>query len=277
MRAFLLQYHVDIAMKESRGESGEMLKLSGKVALITGGTTGIGYATALLFLQNGAKVAITGRVKETGEGAIRKLKRQGFKECLFIQGDVSKPADAKKMVDVALGQYGKLDVLFNNAGIWVSGAVEKTSEADWDKVIDINLKGCFLCSKYAIPHLKETKGVIINTSSCDGLVGEPDAAAYCASKGGVVLLTKAMALDCAKYGVRVNCVCPGYVMTRMLEVDLPQGMSIEKYLKVISKEHPIERIAAPEEIARAVLFLASEDSSFVTGVALPVDGGYTAK
>jgi len=253
------------------------LKLDGKVALVTGGTTGIGYATALLFLQNGAKVAMTGRVKETGEGAIRNLKHQGFKECLFIQGDVSKPADAERMVSETLRRYGKLDILFNNAGIWVSGDVEKTSEADWDKVLDINLKGCFLCSKYAIPYLRKTKGVIINTSSCDGLVGEPDAVAYCASKGGVVLLTKAMALDCAKYGVRVNCVCPGYVMTRMLEVDLPQGMSLEKYLKVISKEHPIERIAEPEEIARAVLFLASEDSSFVTGVALPVDGGYTAK
>ncbi len=254
-----------------------MLKLDGKVALITGGTTGIGYATALLFLQNGARVAITGRVKETGEDAIRKLKGLGFRECSFIRGDVSKPADAKNMIEETLRRYGKLDVLFNNAGIWVSGAAEKTSEAEWDKVIDINLKGCFLCSKYAIPHLKETEGVIINTSSCDGLVGEPDAVAYCASKGGVVLLTKAMALDCAKYGVRVNCVCPGYVMTRMLEVDLPQGISLEKYLEIISKEHPIERIAEPEEVARAVLFLASEDSSFVTGVALPVDGGYTAK
>jgi NAD(P)-dependent dehydrogenase (short-subunit alcohol dehydrogenase family) len=254
-----------------------MLKLNGKVALITGGTTGIGYATALLFLQNGAKVTITGRAKETGEEAIRKLKRHGFKACSFVQGDVSKSADAKKMIEETLRQYGKLDVLFNNAGIWISGAAEKTSETDWDKVIDINLKGCFLCSKYAIPHLKKTRGVIINTSSCDGLVGEPDAVAYCASKGGVVMLTKAMALDYAKYRVRVNCVCPGYVMTRMLEVDLPQGMGIEKYLEIISKEHPIERIAEPEEVARAVLFLASEDSSFVTGVALPVDGGYTAK
>lgn len=253
------------------------MKLNGKVALITGGTTGIGYATALLFLHNGAKVSITGRVKETGEKAIRKLRRRGFRECLFIRGDVSKPADAERMVRETLRRYGKLDVLFNNAGVWVSGDVQKTSEADWDKVININLKGCFLCSKYAIPHLKKTKGVIINTASCDGLVGEPDAVAYCASKGGVVLLTKAMALDCAKYGVRVNCVCPGYVMTRMLEVDLPQGLSLEKYLKIISKEHPIERIAEPEEIARAVLFLASEDSSFVTGAALSVDGGFTAK
>jgi meso-butanediol dehydrogenase/(S,S)-butanediol dehydrogenase/diacetyl reductase len=253
------------------------LKLNGKVALITGGTTGIGYATALLFLENGAKVAITGRAKETGTEAIQKLKHQGFEACLFIQGDVSKSADAERMVKETLRRYGKLDVLFNNAGIWVSGDAERTSEASWDKVIDINLKGCFLCSKFAIPHLKKTKGVIVNTSSCDGLVGEPDAVAYCASKGGVVLLTKAMALDCAKYGVRVNCVCPGYVRTRMLEVDLPQGMSIEKYLGIISKEHPVERIAEPDEVARAVLFLASEDSSFVTGVALSVDGGYTAK
>jgi NAD(P)-dependent dehydrogenase (short-subunit alcohol dehydrogenase family) len=181
------------------------------------------------------------------------------------------------MVEKVVKKFGKLDILFNNAGIWVSGAVEDTSEADWDSVIDVNLKGVFLCSKYAIPHLKKTKGVIVNNASCDGLVGEPSAAAYCASKGGVVLLTKAMALDYAKDGIRVNCICPGYVMTRMIELDLPKGMSKERYLKVISQEHPMGRIGQPEEIAKAVLFLASDDSSFITGIAMPVDAGYVAK
>ena len=254
-----------------------MLKLKGKAALITGGTTGIGYATALLFLENGAKVTITGKSRDTGEDAVGKIRHRGFEEIFFIQGDVSRATDAKKMIVETVKHYGKLDVLFNNAGIWISGTTEEMSEKDWDKVINVNLKGSFLCSKYAAPYLKKTKGVIINNASCDGLVGEADAAAYCASKGGLVLLTKAMALDFAKFGIRVNCVCPGYVMTRMLESDLPRGISREKYLRSISMEHPLGRIAKPDEIARTVLFLASEDSSFITGAALPVDGGYVAK
>jgi len=253
------------------------LKLKGKAALITGGTTGIGYATALLFLENGAKVTITGKSRDTGEDAVGKIRHRGFEEIFFIQGDVSRATDAKKMIVETVKHYGKLDVLFNNAGIWISGTTEEMSEKDWDKVINVNLKGSFLCSKYAAPYLKKTKGVIINNASCDGLVGEADAAAYCASKGGLVLLTKAMALDFAKFGIRVNCVCPGYVMTRMLESDLPRGISRENYLRSISREHPLGRIAKPDEIARTVLFLASEDSSFITGAALPVDGGYVAK
>ncbi len=254
-----------------------MLKLKGKAALITGGTAGIGYATALLFLENGAKVAITGKSRDTGEDAVRKIRHSGFEEILFIQGDVSRATDAKRMIAETVKHYGKLDVLFNNAGIWISGTAEEMPEKDWDKVINVNLKGSFLCSKYAAPYLKKTKGVIVNNASCDGLVGEAGAAAYCASKGGLVLLTKAMALDFAKFGIRVNCVCPGYVMTRMLESDLPRGISREKYLRSISREHPLRRIAKPDEIARTVLFLASEDSSFITGAALPVDGGYVAK
>ncbi len=254
-----------------------MLKLKGKAALITGGTAGIGYATALLFLENGAKVAITGKSRDTGEDVVRKIRHSGFEEILFIQGDVSRAADAKRMIAETVKHYGKLDVLFNNAGIWISGTAEEMPEKDWDKVINVNLKGSFLCSKYAAPYLKKTKGVIVNNASCDGLVGEAGAAAYCASKGGLVLLTKAMALDFAKFGIRVNCVCPGYVMTRMLESDLPRGISREKYLRSISREHPLRRIAKPDEIARTVLFLASEDSSFITGAALPVDGGYVAK
>lgn len=253
------------------------MKLSGKVALITGGTAGIGYATALLFLEHGAKVAITGRSKENGREAIKKLRDKGFNDAIFIQGDVSNSTDAKKMIDTAVKRFGKLDILFNNAGIWIAGDVEETSEANWDSVIDVNLKGTFLCSKYAIPHLKKTKGVIVNNASCDGLVGEPRAVAYCASKGGVVMLTKAIALDYAKDGIRVNCICPGSVATRMIELDLPKGMSKKKYLKVISMEHPMGRIGKPEEIAKAVLFLASDDSSFVTGIAMSVDGGYVAK
>jgi len=253
-------------------------KLNGKVALITGGARGIGYATAMLFLEEGAKVVIAGRSKRHGKKANNKLKKKGFQNVVFIQGDVSKSADAKRIVQVPVDRFGQLDILVNNAGIWIEGTVEKASEADWDRVVDVNLKGTFLCSKYALPYLKKTKGVIVNNASCDGLVGEPESVAYCASKGGVVLLTKAMALDHAKEGIRVNCVCPGAIMTPMLEQDLIQsGMAREKYFKETADSHPIGRIGEPEEVAKAILFLASGDSSFVTGTALSVDGGYVAQ
>ncbi len=255
-----------------------MAKLNRKVALITGGTRGIGYATALLFLKEGAKVAITGRSERQGKEAIDKLNKEGFKDVIFIQGDVSKSTDTKKMVEVAMKQFGQLDILVNNAGIYIEGTAETTSEADWDSVIDVNLKGTFLCSKFALPYLKKTKGAIVNIASCDGLVAEQESIAYCASKGGVVLLTKAMALDHAKEGIRVNCVCPGAIMTRMLEQDTPKnGPAREKYFKEIAELHPIRRIGDPEEVAKAVLFLASNDSSFITGTALSVDGGYVAQ
>lgn len=255
-----------------------MTKLNGKVALVTGGTRGIGYATALLFLRKGGKVAISGKSEEHGEEAIDKLRNGEFKDVVFVQGDVSNSADAKRMIKATVRQFGRLDILVNNAGIWATGTTEETSEANWDKVINVNLKGTFLCSKYALPHLRKTKGVIVNIASSDGLVAETKCVAYCASKGGVVLLTKAMALDHAKEAIRVNCVCPGDIMTPMLEQDLIQsGIAREKYLKEEAESHPMGRIGEPEEVARAVLFLATDDSSFITGTALSVDGGYVAQ
>jgi len=252
--------------------------LNGKVALITGGTRGIGYATALLFLKEGAKVAVTGRSEKHAREAIDKLKKEGFKDAPFIQGDVSKSADAERMVQATVKRFRQLDILVNNAGIWIQGTAETASETDWDSVIDVNLKGTFLCSKFALPYLKKTKGVIVNIASCDGLVAEPESVAYCASKGGVVLLTKAMALDHAKEGIRVNCVCPGSIMTPMIVQDAPKsGPAKEKYFKETAELHPMRRIGEPEEVAKTVLFLASDDSSFVTGTALSVDGGYVAQ
>ncbi len=254
------------------------MKLNGKVALITGGTRGIGYATALVFLREGAQVAINGRSKKQGEKASLELKSAGFPHVVFIPGDVSKSTEAERMIQATVKQFGRLDVLINNAGIWSTGTVEDTAEADWDRVIDVNLKGVFLCSKYALPFLRKTKGVIVNVASSDGLVAESECVAYCASKGGVVLLTKAMALDHAKEGIRVNCVCPGDIMTPMLEQDLIQsGIARQEYLRREAESHPIGRIGEPEEVAKAVLFLASHDSSFVTGTALSVDGGYVAQ
>ncbi len=255
-----------------------MAKLGGKAALITGGTRGIGFATALRFLKEGARVAVSGRDPKHGEAAIGKLKDEGFRDVVFIQGDVSKSADARRMIQATLKHFGRLDVLVNNAGIWSTGTAEETSEADWDRLLAVNLKGVFLCSKYALPHLKKTEGVIVNVASSAGLVGESNCVAYCASKGGVVLLSKAMALDHAKEGIRVNCVCPGDVMTPMLEQDLIQsGIPREKYLKEEAESHPMGRIGTPDEIAKAILFLATYDSSFITGAALSVDGGYVAQ
>lgn len=254
------------------------MRLYGKVALITGGTRGIGYATALLLLKEGGKVTVSGRSERNGSEAIDNLREEGFKDVVFVQGDVSKSADAKRMVETTVKHFGQLDVLVNNAGIWIEGTAEKMTENDWNRVVDVNLKGTFLCSKYALPHLKKTSGVIVNIASCDGIVAETEAVAYCASKGGVVLLTKAMALDHAKDGIRVNCICPGAIMTPMLEQGLPpSGPVRENYFKETVESHPIGRIGDPEEVAKAVLFLASDDSSFITGTALSVDGGYVAQ
>ncbi|OGS44312.1 MAG: hypothetical protein A3K76_06870 [Euryarchaeota archaeon RBG_13_57_23] len=252
------------------------MKLKGKVALITGGTEGMGFATAEAFLREGAKVAITGRSKAKGSKAIAKLSKLGKVE--FVQGDVSKAKDAKKMVDTTVRKFGRIDILFNNAGIYMEKLAEDTTEEEWDKLIDINLKGTFLVTKYAIPYMKKQRsGSIINNSSDAGLVGNRRCPAYCASKGAITIMTKAMALDYAKYNIRVNSVNPGTIDTPMLAYEAEASDDIEEYLRRANEEHPIGRVGRPEEVANAVLFLASDEASFVTGAALSVDGGLTAQ
>jgi len=254
----------------------ENMKLKGKVALITGGTEGMGYATAELFLNEGAMVAITGRSGEKGRRALRSLRKHG--EVIYIQGDVSRTADAKRMVSETVSQFGRIDILFNNAGIYIEKTTEDTTEEEWDRVIDINLKGTFLVSKYAIPHMKKQRsGVIINNSSDAGLIGNRSCPAYCASKGAVTIMTKAMALDYAKHGIRVNCVNPGTIDTPMLVREAETSADTAEYLRRMDAQSPIGRVGRPEEVARAVLFLASDESSFVTGAALSIDGGTTAQ
>ena len=252
------------------------MKLNGRVALITGGTEGMGFATARLFLKEGAKVVITGRSQEKGRKAIRSLGRLG--EVEFIRGDVSRSEDEKRMVERTVKRFGKLDVLFNNAGVYLEKLAEDTTEDDWDRVLDINLKGTFLVTKFAIPYMKKQRsGSIINNSSDAGLVGNRACPAYCASKGAITIMTKAMALDYAKYNIRVNCVNPGTIDTPMLACEVRASSDPKSYLKRTNEEHPIGRIGRPEEVANAVLFLASDQSSFVTGAALSVDGGLTAQ
>jgi NAD(P)-dependent dehydrogenase (short-subunit alcohol dehydrogenase family) len=252
------------------------MRLENKVALITGGTSGIGEAVACLFAGEGAKVAIAGRSESRGHAVAARILESGGK-AIFVRTDVRKASDCKRAVDESLRCFGRLDILFNNAGVFYPQTALECSEEEWDLQIDINLKGTFLMSKFALePMIAQGKGVIINNSSGWGLVGGDKAVAYCASKGGVVLLTKAMAVDHGRQGIRVNCICPGDVDTPMLPEDARlRGLDWKTYLAGC-ENRPMGRIGTPEEIAKAVLFLASDDSSFMTGAALVVDGGGTA-
>lgn len=252
------------------------MKLKDKVALITGGTSGIGEATALLFAEEGAKVAVSGRSTERGKEVLKKIMQAGG-NAIFIQTDVRFAEECRTAVDKTVAGFGRLDILFNNAGVFYAHDALECSEEEWDLQIDINLKGTFLMSKFALPHMiAQGSGAIVNNSSGWGLVGGDKAVAYCAAKGGVVLLTKAMAIDHGGQGIRVNCVCPGDVDTPMLPEDAKfRGMKWQEYLAGAAKR-PLGRVGRPEEIAKAVLFLACDDSSFMTGAALAVDGGGTA-
>jgi len=251
------------------------MKLQDKVAVITGAGSGIGQATALLFAEEGAKVVVADYSVEGGEETVKLVKEKSG-EAIFVAVDVSRAADVQKMIKTAIDKYGRLDILHNNAGIiGPLGPTENVSEADWDRVLSVNLKGVFLGSKYAIPHmLKQGGGVIINTASIAGLVGLTNIPAYCASKGGVVSLTKAIALEYARKNIRVNCICPGAIKTPMLYRVTGAQLEAEK---LPCEDQPIGRCGEPEEIARAALYLACEQSSFVTGTALIVDGGLTAQ
>ena len=252
------------------------MRLKDRIALITGGTSGIGEATALLFAAEGASVVITGRNAPRGATVVEKIKQNGGK-AIFIRADVSVSDDCRRAVDETVRAFGRLDILFNNAGVFYPQTAIECSEREWDEQIDVNLKGTFLMSKFALAAMIAQKsGVIVNNSSGWGIVGGDHAVAYCASKGGVVLMTKAMAIDHGAQGIRVNCVCPGDVETPMLPADAKmRGLIWEDYIAGCANR-PLGRVGTVEEIAKAVLFLASDDSSFMTGTALVVDGGGTA-
>jgi len=253
------------------------MKLKGKVAVVTGAASGIGCATAVLFAREGAKVAVVDRNRRGGEETVKIIRDDGGEAC-FVEADVSKAADAERMVKTAVENYGRLDTLYNNAGISLVKPTHETAEQEWDKVIDVNLKGVFLGSKYAIPQMiKQGGGVIINTASIWSHVAFPNWSAYCASKGGVLMLTKAMAVEYAPYNIRVNCVSPGTIDTELTKGAVASAEDPEKMRQTLTSLHPLGRIGSPEEVAHAVLFLASDESSFITGTDLSVDGGRRAK
>jgi NAD(P)-dependent dehydrogenase (short-subunit alcohol dehydrogenase family) len=250
------------------------MRFEKKVALITGGTSGIGEAAAVLFAEEGAQVAIVGRNKERGNAVAQRIGRNA----IFIQADVCSADDCRRSIERTVEAFGRIDVLFNNAGVYFANDTIDCSEDEWDAQIDTSLKGAFLMSKFALPHMiAQGSGSIVNCSSGWGLVGGAKAVAYCAAKGGMIVMTKAMAIDHGPQGIRVNAVCPGDTETPMEHEDARnQGLSWDEYVQHAVAGRAIERMATPEEIARAVLFLASDESAFTTGVALPVDGGGVA-
>ncbi|MGI9533521.1 MAG: SDR family NAD(P)-dependent oxidoreductase [Thermodesulfobacteriota bacterium] len=253
------------------------MKLEGKVALITGGSLGLGKATAHLFAQEGANVVITGRTEKTLVEKVSKAKEAGH-EISHLVSDVSKESDCREAVDFTIDKYGKIDILFNNAGILGTGLTHETDIEYWDKIFDINVKGTFMMSKFTIPHMLENGGgCIVNNSSILGLKAVPGVAAYNATKGAITQLTRSMALDYATQNIRVNAICPGTISTPMVEGLLDGFPDREAGEELFKSFHPMGRFGTPEEIANAVLFLCDDSVKFMTGTMLSVDGGWVAK
>jgi NAD(P)-dependent dehydrogenase (short-subunit alcohol dehydrogenase family) len=249
------------------------MQLSGKAALITGGASGIGRATALLFAREGAAVAIADLNAQAGEAVANEITQSGGR-AIFELADVTRATDCRRLAERAIRECGRIDILLNNAGIIRRATVLDLSEEDWDRVMAVNVKSIYLLSREVIPHMQKAGGgSIINMASGWGLAGGAKAAVYCASKGAVVLLTKAMAIDHGPQKIRVNCICPGDTDTGMLRAEAQQlGEANDRFLAEAAKR-PLGRVGSPDEIAQAVLYLASDASSFVTGTALVVDGG----
>ena len=248
------------------------ISLKDKVTIVTGAASGIGRASAIIFAQNGAKVVVAD-IDDVGSRKTVETIEKGGGRAIFVKTDVSNATDAKQCVDSAVREFGRLDCLFNNAGFNPVGTVVSTSEELWDRVLAVNLKGMFLMCKYAIPEMKRAgRGAIVCTASVDGVLAIPNEAAYIATKGGIISLVKAMALDHAKENIRVNCVLPGAIRTPLYEKFLKENEDFGDQ----ADQHAMGRIGEPEEIGRVVMFLLSDEPTFVTGAIIPVDGGYSA-
>ena len=243
------------------------MKLKGKVALVTGFGSGLGRAIAVLFAQEGAAMAGTSTTEAKGRDTVAMIEKTG-NQALFRAGDVSNSAQMKVLIDETVKQFGGLDIVVNSAGVRTNGSITEITEEQWDRTIGVNLKGVFVISRLAIPEMiKRGGGVILNIGARSGMAGQAGRAAYCASKGGMITLTEAMAMDHAHDKIRVNCICPGPTRTPMVDTSTPEKLSRYK------TRVPVGRIGEPEDIAQAALYLASDEASMVTAAILPVDGG----
>lgn len=250
------------------------MRLKDRVAIVTGSSKGIGEGIARVFSAEGAKVVVVSRGEQAGLAMAEEL---GSAEgrAIFLKTDVTVSESIQEMITKTIEEFGRLDILVNNAGYHISKNIEQTSEEEWDFIQKTNLYSTFLCSKYAVPHLKETKGNIIHISSMVGLVGQPNATAYSATKGGQIAMTRNMALDLAKYRIRVNAICPGWIQTPLVDDWFSQQEDEKAAREYIFGKHPLGRIGTIEECGKAAAFLGSDDASFITGITLNIDGGIT--
>jgi NAD(P)-dependent dehydrogenase (short-subunit alcohol dehydrogenase family) len=252
-------------------------RLTDKVVIITGGTSGIGKDASLLLAHEGAKVVIGARNERSGDSVVETIKQDGRGDALFVKTDVAQPEDVERLVNRTLEHFGRVDVLYSNSGMFPTGTAPQTSIETWQRCIDVNLGGQFYLAKYGIPALMQSNGgVIIFTASELGTVGISEGVAYCAAKGGVLNMTRAVAIDCAPYGIRVNCLAPGPVETPMLRNWINESANPAETEQAQTRPVLLKRFGRAEEIAAVALFLASDASSFMTGSVVVVDGGATA-
>src|SRR5678815_3480288 len=250
-------------------------RLQNKVAIVTGGSVGIGQATAVLFAEEGAKVVIANPSEPSGEQTAQDIRAQGG-EAIFVQVDISNEDDCRHACDEAVRVFGQLDILVNNGAVFILKGLEATV-ADWQRMLSVNVMGTALMAKYASEHMKSAGGgSIVNLGSISSFVAQPSFITYSSTKGAILQMTRNMAMDLAPYNIRVNCVCPGTILTRASEEHMARvGMTKEEFIAAEAPKHLLNRVGSPREVAYPILFLASDEASFITGTHLMVDGGYT--